>query len=1261
MDKAKKMRVVFTGGGTGGHVYPNIAIYDVIKERYPEASFLYIGTRKGAEERIVSNLPQPIEFVSIVSRGIPQKIRSFKTIMALLVMFFGFVKSFFALRKFKPDVVIGSGGYVSAPVLFASAFLRLKIFIHEQNAVPGRLNRYISKFAHKIGVSFASTASFFPRKKVAITGYPLRKSILKKKDVNVKEKYGIPSDNRVLFICSGSSGARTINNAIAEILPDLLTIDDLTIIISTGRGYTREYRAFDDTVAILQRIGVQPDIEGKLIIREYFDNIDEIYSISDLIVSRAGAGTIKEITTLGIPSILIPKIDLPGDHQILNAIEVQKMGGAEIVYEEVDLRNNQKTIYVPEKILLDTIRKLLFDNRFFSLMKKNLDKIDKRNSAELILAEIELILEIKQSVEEKQIKIFYLQSEESDKSYELIFDSTTLGNSFLCDVYLGEIKSNVIFRIKNINNDEKLILKRVKGRITLNGEEVGDWTEIVENDCLEIAGHVYVLKRYLEKLEQFHFEKTTSSKILGSSFGIMISRIGGFFREIVFAATFGAGKTMSIFAVGLTISNFLRRVVAENALENAYLPIFLRIFHRSARKKTWKAASSIVNVTLLLSVTFTLLGILLVPLLIKFLFPAFVARGMINETINMTRLMFPYLFLVTVASVMTTYLKAFNRFGIAESSALFFSVGTITGVVILHSFTGIYSLAYGVLLGGVLQILFALPFTVKILSQKALQFHYSPSIQFASPENKKYYSQLGPIFIDVILSNSSEIVAQILAAGLKTGAIAFLYFAKTIFRLPFAIISQAINSVILREFSDKIALFDKEKARKLFIDGLKTNLFLLTPISISMIILAEPIVSLILGRGEFNQSDILHTAYALQFYSIGLIGWGIHSFTVRIFSARMDIKTSMILNFFMLTTNITLCLLLVRTSLTFAGLALATSLSYLIFSVIRVLVLKYKLEREDIRIAYREILISFFKTLLASCFMVVIMLETKLIFKKIPFGSKTFENIIMLVSLLFIGTAVYFLSSLLLKNTEILILRKTLMKGDRNIPISMLSPFEFLNRAARFPEKFRDDYLYKINIFISSEKWEIRNVGVKLVGIFQDRTKIDFLLNLIKSTSANGFIKRNALMALIQLDFWDAKQKDLMKSLLNDSYFEVRAATIEYLYNKLPDQDYDEFKGMIHKKLKRSSLEEKIASLKLIGKLGSKDELALLKHFYLSSNSILREELLEMILRFYRRKLLSVDEVKEQIDKILKTSNNFSPEFKLKAIINKVFKELGET
>jgi len=1268
LKKKEQMKVVFTGGGTGGHVYPNIAIYEAINKHYPGSSFLYIGTKKGAESRIVKNIPHPIEFVHVLSKGIPQNIKSIKTLISLFYILLGAIKSYFILRKFKPDIIIGSGGYAAAPVLFAASFLKLKVFVHEQNAVPGRLNRFIARFAAKIGVSFSSTANFFPENKVVVTGYPLRKSIRYRKDENIKEKYKIPGKNKVVFIFGGSGGARTINNAVAEIIPMLLAIEDLTVILSTGRRYSNEYKAFDDTVKILEDIGISSEVEGKLIIREYFDNIDEIYSISDLIVSRAGAGTIKEITTLGLPSILIPKINLPGDHQILNAREVEKIGGAKIVYETVTYKDNKQTIYVPAASLMEVITETLFDGDALFNMRKNLRQVEKQNSTELILKELEQLVKGKEKSEETQIKVFYLQSKESEKNIELIFDTTTLGNSYLCDAFLpgDETGEDILIELKIFKDKtrtvEKIIVRRVKGKVSIDGEAVEKYGQLKEDSRLEVgeAGKAFVLKSYFEKVQKVQFEKSTTWKVLGSSFGILFSRVGGLFRNIFIAAYFGAGKAADIFVVGLTIANLMRRIVAENAMENAFLPIFSRLFYRTSRKKTWEAASSIVNFTLLLSMAFTVLLVIFTPVIIKTLFPAFAAKGMTADTINLTRLIVPYLFLVTGAAVMTTYLKAFNRFGTAEASAVFFSVGVIGGIMVFYSSSGLYSLAYGILLGGLLQVLFLVPFVLKIFRVKSLEFSYKPVVNLSSPANKKYYSQLGPISLDVILAKISEIVGKVLAGLLKEGAIAFLHYSLIIFQLPFAVISQAINSVILKEFSEQIALFDKKKARQLFVDGIKTNFFLLIPLSVLMIALARPIVSILLQRGNFTDANMINTAYALQFYAIGLVGWGIHSLTVRIFAARIDIKTSMILNFFMLLVNVGLSFYLVHTSLTFAGLALATSISFLLFALIRVIVLKIKLEKEEIFIKHRHILASFAKTLFATILMVIVLVEAKFVFKRIDFSSKIIGNLFLLISLSFIGISVYFLTSLLLKNTELLIFKKKRRNKNDKVPLSMLSPFQFLEKVSKNSDTFKDDYIYKINIYISSARWEIRNVGVKLIGLFKDGSKANFLVELLKSKKNNGFVKRNAIHSLSQLNIWNPGIKKLIIDMLSDSYYEVRAAALQFLARSSTGNDYNEYKNILYRriKLKKSTLEEQLACLKLIAKVGGKEELDLLQDFYLSSNSLVREEFLELLYSFFRRKLLSAEETREHIGRILITSNNLNPGFKLKSIIKKIYKEI---
>ncbi len=1256
----EKIKVVFTGGGTGGHVYPNIAIYETLKEAYPGASFLYVGTRKGAESRIVKNIPQPIDFREVWSKGIPQNIRSLKTLIALFYIFIGAVQSYFILRRFKPDIIVGSGGYVAAPVLLAASMLKLKVFIHEQNAVPGRLNRAVARFATRVGVSFSSTAAYFPEDKVMVTGYPLRQAIRIKKDddVDIKAKYKIPEKNKVIFIFGGSGGAKTINTSVAELVPMLMGMDDLTLILATGRGYSKEYKAYEDTVRILENNGVPSDIEGRLIIREYFDNIDEIYSIADLVISRAGAGTIKEITTMGLPSILIPKINLPGDHQILNAREVQRIGGASIVYESVKLIDNQRTIFVPETALLEEIKKTLDDGDTLFNMRKNLRQLEKKNSTDLILNELEQILKGREKSEAEQLKIFYLQSEESEKNIELVFDSTTVGNSTWSDVYLELGEEDVEVEIKTLDKGEKIILRRKRGLVRVDGDDITHWCEINEDSHLELGNRVFVLKSYLEKVEKVQLEKSTTANILGSSFGIMVSRFGGLIREVVIGFYFGTSRATDIFSVGLTIANFMRRIVAENALENAFLPIFSRLFHRTSRKKTWEAASSIINFTLLLSALFTLLGFILAPLLINYLFPGLEAKGQSQDAIAMARIMMPYLFLVTVSAVMGTYLKAFNRFGLAEGASIFFSVGTVAGIVLFYSLAGLHSLAYGVLLGGLMQVLFMFPFLSRLLRMKTLQYTHKPIIDFDSSINKKYYSQLGPISLDVIFSKAAEVVGKALASKLPTGCISYLHYSMTIYRLPFAIISQAINTVILKEFSDQIAVFDKNRAKRLFVDGIKTNIFLLTPISILMIILAEPVVSILLQRGSFDADSVYHTARALKFYSIGLIGWGIQALTSRIFSARMDIKTSMVLNLFMLLVNVGLCFLLVNTPLGYAGLALATSAAFLSFAIIRVVVLKRKLGREGIMVSGGELVPPVLKTLTAALFMTISLVSARLIFGRIDFNSQLMGNLVNVISLSFIGISIYLLTSMMLKNTELLMFRRVKRFKASRVPVSMLSPFGFLDKVSRAVDQYKEDFFYKIDIYLSSPGWEVRNVGIKLIGLFKDKGKADYLYNLLKAGKENGFIRRNALHSLGRLNVWNSDIKKLLMELLKDGYFEVRVAALNYLTQGSTVKDYDSYRDLVHRRMKKATIEEQLAFMRLIARVGDIGELPRLERYFLSGNSLIREELLQLLHGFYRRKLLSADEVRGYIKKILITSNNMEPEFKLKAIIKKIYKEI---
>jgi len=1256
----KKLRVVLTGGGTGGHVYPNIAIYESLLREFPESEFLYLGNREGAESSIVKNLSHPLPFKSVPSRGLPGKLKSFKTLFSLGWIFAGTVKSFFLLRKFKPDIVIGSGGYVSAPVLFAASILRQKIFVHEQNSVPGRMNRFIAGKASKIAVSFESTLHYLPAQKCVYTGYPLREMIRPGDRNAVRKRLKIPVKNRVVFIFGGSNGARTINNAVAEILPELLKIENITVILSTGRARGKEYRAYEETLKNITGSGIQPEARNNLIIQEYFDNIDEIYTVSDLVVCRSGAGTIEEISRLAIPAILIPKIDLPGDHQIMNAREAAAGGGAKVLYEKISLKDGIPRIEVPAEELMAAVSDLIQNEKALASMKYSLKrKEDREDPLKLIMEIIHQLTGETLKRENEEIVSFYLHSNEDEKNHELIFTNTTFGNTLLSNQYIESDGPNFLFGIKVTRDESPLLLRRMRGDIRVNGIPVKKVAEIRENDKVSAGGKTLKLKKHTETVEKYNDYKGTQSRVFGSSMGILLSRVGGFFREIVIAGLFGAKSITDLYVAGLTISNLMRRIVAENALENVFLPIFMRLFRRTSRKRLWESASSVINFTLVFSVMITLAGIAFTPALIHLIYPGFEAKGITADAVLVTRLMFPYLILVTLAAVFATLLKAFNRFGIAESASLFFSIGSITGILALYSVSHVHALGIGILFGGFLHAAFLFPFVRNLLKERSLRFTYSPSIQFTSQVNKKYYSQLIPISLDVFLSKTAEVVDQFLASGLKPGSLSFLYFAKAIFRLPFAIISQAINMVILRDFSDKIALFNREKAKKLFIDGVNINIFLLAPVSVILLMLADPIVSLIYERGSFSPEHVRNTSFALQFYSIGLTGWGLHSLTTRIFSARLDIKTSMMLNLMMLLTNIGFSIYFVGTDLKFAGLALATTLSFTIFSLIRIFVLILKLSGEEVDIRPGELIRPFLKTITALFFMVIVMVQSKTLFHLITPRSEQFRNLALILSLTFIGMSIYLISSLLLKNSGIFVFRLRRKKGGDSYPLSMAPPQTFLSRVQPEPEKFREDYLYKINIYLNSTGWEIRNVGVKLIGLFRDHTQAGYLVDIITNRKENGFLRRNSVNSLRKVMNWNTETKKTLLCGISDPYYEVRVASINAITDHIEKEDFDRFSGIVKKRFNKACTEEKLACIRLLAKAGNREDLDFLSDYFLDENSLIREEILRMILHFYRRDFLSKVDVIKYIDRVLLTSNNMKPNFKLRSILNEIHEEIN--
>jgi UDP-N-acetylglucosamine--N-acetylmuramyl-(pentapeptide) pyrophosphoryl-undecaprenol N-acetylglucosamine transferase len=358
------VKFVLTGGGTGGHVYPALAIAESLKTRYDSAEFLYIGVRGRAEEKIVPALGYAISFVT--SAGITGGIRGKLT--AGLRIGVGCMQAMSILIRFKPDAIIGTGGYASVPAVLAASMLRklglskVKIFIHEQNYAPGRWNRMISRQADRVWTSFIDSAKFLPGADVEFTGYPVRPQISRTDKAAARGKLGLDQKARVLMVFGGSQGARTINRALAASLPELLKDKSLVVLHGTGASKSQEYDAATDTARCVSELKLDPILLQRYLPCEYFNDIQTYYAAADLLVCRGGAGTLNELLTCALPSIIIPKSSLAGEHQAVNALALDKAGAAEVIFERPVAGRGGATAVVDPDVLTGTVTTMLADN-----------------------------------------------------------------------------------------------------------------------------------------------------------------------------------------------------------------------------------------------------------------------------------------------------------------------------------------------------------------------------------------------------------------------------------------------------------------------------------------------------------------------------------------------------------------------------------------------------------------------------------------------------------------------------------------------------------------------------------------------------------------------------------------------------------------------------------------------------------------------------------------------------------------------------------
>ncbi|WP_028561617.1 undecaprenyldiphospho-muramoylpentapeptide beta-N-acetylglucosaminyltransferase [Paenibacillus pinihumi] len=314
------MRIVLTGGGTGGHIYPALAVGKQVRQEIPETSLLYIGTTRGLESRIVPAENIPFEAVDITGFKRKLSIDNIKTVIRFLK---AVNRSKQLLRSFKPDAVVGTGGYVCGPVVYAAAKLGIPTLIHEQNVIPGLTNKFLSRYAETVAVSFESSADHFGGKHVLYTGNPCASQVVQADRSKGFSSLGLAEDRKIVLIVGGSRGAKAVNEAVFQMLPKLSGLPEAQFVFVTGESYYEQAK---------QRIS-GGDIPPNLQVLPYIHNMAQVLAASSLVVSRSGASSLAEITALGIPSILIPSPNVTNNHQEPNARSLEVAGAAEMVLE----------------------------------------------------------------------------------------------------------------------------------------------------------------------------------------------------------------------------------------------------------------------------------------------------------------------------------------------------------------------------------------------------------------------------------------------------------------------------------------------------------------------------------------------------------------------------------------------------------------------------------------------------------------------------------------------------------------------------------------------------------------------------------------------------------------------------------------------------------------------------------------------------------------------------------------------------------------
>ena len=365
-EEKKNIRIIISGGGTGGHIFPAVSIAGALKKKYPGTEILFVGAEGRMEMQRV-----PAEGYSIV--GLPICGLDRKNPLKNITVLLKFIKSLWKARKiikdFKPHAAVGVGGYASGPTLKTAALMGIPTLIQEQNSYAGVTNKMLAKGAERICVAYEGMERFFPKEKIILTGNPIRQGLADNQTTREEgiRAFGLDPDKRTILIIGGSLGARTMNESVLRKLDMIKQTDDVQFIWQTGKFYHQEIQEQ------LKNYGELP----MLYVTDFISRMDEAYAAADLVISRAGAGSISEFCVLKKPVILVPSPNVAEDHQTQNALALVKKEAALYI----------KDVEAPETLIPQAIATVT-DKALLEKLSQNIVQLAYTNSAEIIADEV---------------------------------------------------------------------------------------------------------------------------------------------------------------------------------------------------------------------------------------------------------------------------------------------------------------------------------------------------------------------------------------------------------------------------------------------------------------------------------------------------------------------------------------------------------------------------------------------------------------------------------------------------------------------------------------------------------------------------------------------------------------------------------------------------------------------------------------------------------------------------------------------------------